>query len=122
MVAPAVSLDPDIQGSVILRRYMDVPKLLDLLNHKALYFRRADGFADRLEGALFPSLRKSLDQAHAVGHAPHNADHFYRRARTGTYVSCWTRGAKDSMAREPRVRLSEPPETLATKPEIGSHS
>ena len=31
-------------------------------------------------------------------------------------------GAKDSMAREPRVRLTEPPETLATKPEIGSHS
>ena len=98
MAAPTVSLDTDIPANAILRRYMDVPKLLDLLNHKALYVRRADGFSDRLEGALFPSLRAALDDAHATGQAPHDANYFYRRARTGTYVSCWTRGAKDSMA------------------------
>jgi hypothetical protein len=93
-----VSIDPDLSSGWILRRYLDLPKLLDLLNHRALYMRRADGFADRLEGALFPSLRAALDQAHKEGRAQNNADHFYRRARTGTYVSCWTRGAKDSMA------------------------
>lgn len=93
-----VSLDQGIRQSTVLRRYMDLPKLLDLLHFKALYFRRADGFADRLEGALFPSLRASIDEAHATGSSPHNADYFYRRSRAGTYVSCWTRGAKDSMA------------------------
>jgi hypothetical protein len=77
---------------------MDLPKLLDLLHFKSLYLRRADGFSDRLEGALFPALRESLDKAHAKGLTTHDADHFYRRARIGTYVSCWTIGAKDSMA------------------------
>jgi hypothetical protein len=94
----SVSLDQGISQGTILRRYMDLPKLLDLLHFRALYFRRADGFTDRLEGALFPSLRASFDKAHATGDSPHNADYFYRRARAGTYVSCWTRGAKDSMA------------------------
>lgn len=93
-----VSLDPGIPQSAILRRYMDLPKLLDLLHFRALYFRRADGFTDRLEGALFPSLRAAIDEAHMRGDSPHNADYFYRCARAGTYVSCWTRGAKDSMA------------------------
>jgi len=77
---------------------MDLPKLLDMLHFRELYFRRADGFIDRLEGALFPYFRASLDEAHATGKSQHNADYFYRRARAGSYVSCWTLGAKDSMA------------------------
>lgn len=93
-----VSTDKGIQQQSILRRYMDLPKLLDMLHSKSLYFRRADGFNDRLEGALFPSLRASMDRAHAAGEIETNADYFYRRARIGNYVNCWTRGAKDSMA------------------------
>lgn len=93
-----VSLDVDIKQGAILRRYMDLPKLLDLLHYKAIYLRRADGFADRLEGALFPSLRTSINTAHAEGRTPYDADYFYRRSRTGNYVSCWTISGKDSMA------------------------
>jgi hypothetical protein len=81
-----------------LRRYMDMPKLVDLLRTQALYFRRADGFADRLEGALFPSLRKGLNEAFEKEDSPHDADYFYRRSRIGNYVSCWTIGARDNMA------------------------
>lgn len=77
---------------------MDLPKLLDLLHSRELYFRRADGFSDRLEGALFPSLRAVMDKSHNDGSADHNADYFYRRARIGNYVSCWTMSGKDSMA------------------------
>jgi hypothetical protein len=77
---------------------MDLPKLLDLLHTRSLYFRRADGFADRLEGALFPSLRQALDEAHKAASVPYDADHFYRRARVGNYVSCWTIGVRDNMA------------------------
>lgn len=77
---------------------MDLPKLLDLLHSKSLYFRRADGFADRLEGALFPSLREGLDKAFARGDAEHDSDYFYRRARIGNYVCCWTMSARDNMA------------------------
>ena len=91
-------MDPDLNESMILRRYMDLPKLLDLLYSRCLYLRRADGFPDRLEGALFPSFRKSLDAAHAQGDSPENAESFYLKARMGSYVSCWTIGAKDNMA------------------------
>ena len=98
MEVAKITADPDIRQESILRRYMDLPKLLDLLHTRSLYFRRADGFSDRLEGALFPSFRKSLDEAFAQKQVPHDADYFYRRARVGNYVSCWTIGARDNMA------------------------
>ena len=98
MNVPRITADPEIRQESILRRYMDLPKLLDLLHTKSLYFRRADGFPDRLEGALFPSFRKSLDEAFARNKVPYGADYFYRRSRVGNYVSCWTIGARDNMA------------------------
>lgn len=98
MTIDQISADATIRQTDILRRYMDLPKLLDLLHSKSLYFRRADGFADRLEGALFPAFRKSLDIAYAEGKSPYDSDHYYQRARLGNYVSCWTIGASDNMA------------------------
>lgn len=98
MLPIQVSASPGLRRSAILRRYMDLAKLLDLLHSKSLYLRRADGFTDRLEGALFPALRRSMDQSHARGELKHNADYFYKRARLGSYVSCWTIGAGDNMA------------------------
>lgn len=93
-----ITADSDVRQSAILRRYIDLPKLLDLLYTRSLYFRRADGFADRLEGALFPSFRKTMNEAFERKEIPHDADHFYNRARKGNYVSCWTIGARDNMA------------------------
>ena len=98
MTQAQVISDVDIKENAILRRYMDIPKLLDLLYFRKLYLRRADGFTDRLEGALFPSLRTQVDQVQAEGQSTYDADYFYRRARIGNYVSCWTRSGKDSMA------------------------
>ncbi len=77
---------------------MDLPKFLDLLHSRALYLRRSDGFTDRLEGALFPSFRESMNQAFAQGITSFDADHFYSRARKENYVSCWSIGARDNMA------------------------
>lgn len=93
-----IMIESDIPKENILSRYMDLPKLLDLLHTRSLYFRRADGFSDRLEGALFPSLRRSLDEEFARKEVHYDADHFYRRARMGNYVSCWTVGDRDNMA------------------------
>jgi hypothetical protein len=98
MTEPNITSDLRIKNDAILRRYMDLPKLLDLLHSKSLYFRRADGFSDRLEGALFPSLRKSIDQTALGESSAIGADEFYRRAREGNYVCCWTIGARDNMA------------------------
>lgn len=93
-----ITADTDVRQSAILRRYMDLPKLLDLLHTRSLYFRRADGFSDRLEGALFPSFRKAMNEAFAQKKSSYDADQFYERARKGNYVSCWTIGARDNMA------------------------
>ena len=93
-----VTTSPGLRQKAILRRYMDLPKLLDLLHSKTLYLRRADGFSDRLEGALFPAFRQQLDSAHKRGELEFDAEYFYRRARQGNYVSCWTLGAHDNMA------------------------
>lgn len=93
-----VTKSPNLRGKAILRRYMDLPKFLDFLHSKTLYLRRADGFPDRLEGALFPAFRQQLDSAYKRGALEFDADYFYRRARQGNYVSCWTLGAHDNMA------------------------
>lgn len=93
-----ITADPEVRQESILRRYMDLPKLLDLLHTRSLYFRRADGFSDRLEGALFPGFRKSLDESFTNQLIDYDADTFYRRSRIGNYVSCWTIGARDNMA------------------------
>lgn len=98
MTKAIITADPEIKTSSILRRYMDLPKLLDLLHSKSLYFRRADGFSDRLEGALFPSLRELIDEEHSKGTVKYDSNEFYRRAREDNYVSCWSIGARDNMA------------------------
>lgn len=98
MTEPIITSDPEIKATAVLRKYMDLSKLLDLLYSKSLYFRRADGFTDRLEGALFPSLRELIDESHINGNVKYDSDEFYRSAREDSYVSCWTIGARDNMA------------------------
>lgn len=95
---PPPLCDPDLKAGTPLRRYLDLPKYLDLLRTRALYFRRADRFNDKFEGALTPSIRRVIDDAKAADALSETADTFYRRCRMGTFVSCWTLGAKDNMA------------------------
>jgi hypothetical protein len=96
--SPEVTTDPDQRLDVVVRRYMDLGKYLDLLLTQQLYLRRADKFTDRFEGALTPAIRGVLDDAHESGHILDNADAFCRRARMGHFVSCWNLSAKDNMA------------------------
>ncbi|MBQ0764013.1 hypothetical protein [Marinobacter psychrophilus] len=98
MSESVVTADPEVRGKSILWRYVDLPKLLDLLHAKSLYLRRADGFSDRLEGALFPSLRVTIDEEFEKGNLKTRSSDFYRNAREGSYVCCWTIGARDNMA------------------------
>jgi hypothetical protein len=93
-----VGVDPDVKLKTILRRYIDLPKFLDLLHSRTMYLRRADGFPDRFEGALTPAFRKAMDDAHKSGDLKLSAADFYRRTREGNFVSCWSIGARDSTA------------------------
>jgi len=94
----SVSRDPSLKDKSPLRRYMDLAKFVDLLRTKSLYLRRADGFSDRFEGALTPSIRAAIDSARNSGRPTETSDVFYERCRKGTFVSCWTFGEKDNMA------------------------
>lgn len=93
-----VLCDPDLKDGTPLRRYLDLPKYIDLLRSQSLYFRRSDKFTDKFEGALTPAIREAIDSACMSGSTTENSDTFYRRCRMGTFVSCWTLGAKDNMA------------------------
>jgi hypothetical protein len=44
------SFEPPRDEDAEIRRFMDFTKLVDLLNRKALFFRRADRFGDGFEG------------------------------------------------------------------------
>jgi hypothetical protein len=93
-----VIADPGFRLDAVVRRYLDLPKFLDFVHSRSLYFCRADCFADRLEGALFPDFRAAHDQAYTNGQVPESSDDFYLKGRTGSFVSCWSVGAKDNMA------------------------
>ena len=90
--------DVELKDLSPLQRYMDLSKYVDLLRSKALYLRRADCFPDKFEGALTPAIRRTIDSASENNRLAESADIFYKRCRKGTFVSCWTYGAKDNMA------------------------
>jgi hypothetical protein len=94
----SVDVDPKLKPSNILRRHLDLSKFIDLLRTSTLYFRRADKFFDRFEGALTPSIRSLLNNPIIGGPDGEDADAYYRHAREGGFVSCWSLGAKDNMA------------------------
>ena len=94
----SVRVSPKLQLHHTVRRYLDLPKYLDLLRSHALYLSRADGFTDRFEGALIPAIRKAMNDAHRAGKTAHDADYHCRRTKAGNYVSCWSLGAQDNMA------------------------
>src|SRR5690349_2474090 len=93
-----ITASPELKQHQIVRRYLDLPKFLDLLRSKTLYLRRSDSFIDRFEGALTPAIRAALDEAHQSGQISYDANKFYQRARQGNFVSCWNLGARDNMA------------------------
>lgn len=81
-----------------LRRYMDLPKLVDLLSTKTLYLPRADKFPDRLEGALTAGLSRLMDEVHRSLPEHESASDYVKRARQQNFVSCWNMSLKDNMA------------------------
>jgi len=79
-------------GRLILRRYVDLPKLIDFLRTGELYLRQAARFEDLLEGTLPEQLRRSAKEL--IG----DPSILEKRNRERTYLSCWTVGRRDNMA------------------------
>jgi streptogramin lyase len=94
-------------SGLILWRYMDLPKLISMLDQEALFFARLDSQVDRFEGSL-PS-RTLDDEAAALlplslGRRPELRDHFemmrssVRGFRARSLSSCWYASDHESTA------------------------
>jgi hypothetical protein len=95
---PTISRDTDLPLSRVVRRYLDLPKYIDLLRSQSLYFAQAATFPDRFEGALTPAFRRGINEAHKAGEIDYDADTYCLKSRAGVYASCWSLGAQDNMA------------------------
>ncbi len=90
--------DPDLKGRRILRRYLDLPKLVDFLRTGELYLGQASRFEDRLEGTLPEGVRRSIrERSDVLAHYGEPIE-WEQRNKSRTYLGCWTLGAKDNMA------------------------
>ncbi len=92
-----VTTDTEIDPKDIVRRYLDLPKYIQLLRSSALYFPRVDQFPDKFEGVLPPGISKVVDDAQSKGEGDHSSKSWYEQLRTGAYVSCWSSGTIDNM-------------------------
>jgi len=92
------TVNSGLSASLVLRRYLDVTKFIDLLKNQSLYLCRADLFQDKFEGSFTPSLRGAIDEAYKTNNIDFNYEKFKRELREGVYVNCWSLGVHDNMA------------------------
>jgi hypothetical protein len=77
-------------------RYMDLPKLIYLLDKRKLYLSRADWFDDKHEGAT-PNVQKYWEMESDSKHFGAIED-FRHRQREWTFISCWSNRDHESHA------------------------
>lgn len=104
-----------LSDDAILWRYMDLPKLLSLLEDKAIHFARVDQLADPFEGSVSePTLQPPDVFVDATGQNPVPLTDDDRRRwfkeigpqlsltrehmRKRTWVCCWNHGGRESDA------------------------
>lgn len=97
---PILPTPPD---DTVLWRYLNFPKLLDILERRALWFARLDKLEDPLEGNWTDSEVEHLRSLPSVPSASGTAmaEGALRSAyemRLSTFVSCWREGPNESMA------------------------
>ena len=95
---PRFSVDPVLLDRRVLRRYLDLPKFIDLLRTQSLYLRRADLFQDKFEGSFTPSLKAAIEEAYNIHKTDFSYEKFKKELREGVYVNCWSLGVNDNMA------------------------
>jgi hypothetical protein len=82
-------------------RYMDLPKLIDMMESRRLFLCRADCFEDRHEGATLVEQKEAENErARQLGQAglPEIFENFRKAQRGFTYISCWHRNNAESHA------------------------
>lgn len=88
--APA---DPRIK----IWHYMDFTRLVNMLEERGLFFRRADSFADRFEGTISQPVRDFLEKGQErIG--PEQYAEMVRKVRASSFVNCWHMNESESAA------------------------
>jgi len=72
---------------LIIWRYMDLWKFLDIVDNKKLYLARADTFEDKFEGRIANRKIRDLDDNHPLKKID---DYSEFALKKHTYISCWT--------------------------------
>ncbi|TKB24555.1 hypothetical protein FCL47_17085 [Desulfopila sp. IMCC35006] len=95
-----VTSDVSLKTDMVLMRYLDLAKFIDLISTKTLYVASAVEFEDSLEGTLPEQMRemyeKNPDVIKQLGSLSILEKEQENRIKNN--VSCWTKGPKDNMA------------------------
>jgi len=72
--------------NLIIWRYLDLWKFLDIIDNRKLYMSRADTFEDKFEGRIPVTKANELKD----GHPLKNIDQFSEASlKKSSYISCW---------------------------------
>lgn len=92
---------PDIgtpERDLLLWRYMDLPRLVSLLDRQALWFARADLLGDPFEGSVTEGTLRAVREVHST--IPNGSfetwSNFRCEFRKRVYASCWHRSEYES--------------------------
>jgi hypothetical protein len=97
-----LKIDDILGKSLRVWRYMDLAKLIALLEKKAIWLARADTFMDRHEGRFPDEMRTLMEKAYESfpndDPSPvKDADDFQDYLLKNTFVSCWHKNIDENM-------------------------
>ncbi len=97
-----LEIDDTLNASLRLWRYMDLAKLIWLIEKKAIWLARADTFKDSHEGRFPGEMRTLIEKAYES--FPDNdpspvkdADDFQDYLVKNTFISCWHKNIDENM-------------------------
>ncbi|MBW1741640.1 MAG: hypothetical protein JRJ42_11005 [Deltaproteobacteria bacterium] len=90
--------DPELADDLIISRYLDLPKFIDLLRTNELHLEPAVNFDDRLEGTLPESIREDMRSHLDKNKYDKSIEELEFERKVRTNLSCWTIGPEDNMA------------------------
>jgi len=92
--------DTTLKDNLVLMRYLDLAKFLDLISTKTLYVASSVDFEDQLEGTLPEKIRELYENDPEIAnyYGSSSIQCIEHKNRIKNNISCWTKGPKDNMA------------------------
>ncbi len=93
-----MTIDEELQGAEVLRRYLDLPRFIGFLKTSSLYLCRSDLFPDKFEGSFTVSVKEAINNAYRKNKIKYTYEKFKKELREGVFINCWSLGIHDNMA------------------------